>query len=154
MESTTHDPLRAGIIVWFGDFFGGRLSQWRPTVEYTTPAGHLQLALSAEEDFGHLPGGDFIERLLILKTTCAFSPYLLLSFFTQYDNECPEEEAGARECRNLGFNSRLRWTLRPGNDLFVIWNRNWGGIATDGESFALQPQEDQLAVKFRWTSRK
>ena len=155
MESSTHDPLRAGIIVWFGDFFGGRLSQWRPSVEYTTPAGHLQLALSAEEDFGHLPGGDFIERLLILKATYAFSPYLLLSFFSQYDSDCPEEAPpDARECRNLGFNSRLRWTLRPGNDLFVIWNRNWGGIAADGDAFALQPQEDQFAVKLRWTFRK
>jgi len=25
----------------------------------------------------------------------------------------------------MGMNARLRFTFRPGNDLFVVWNRNW-----------------------------
>jgi hypothetical protein len=154
MESSSHYPFSAGNLVWFGDFYDGRLSQWQTFLNYTTPEGHLQLNVSAENDYGHLSQGSFIERLYLLKTVYAFSPYLLLSVFTQYENDCPEEVPGVTKCRNLGLNSRLRWTLRPGNDLFVVWNRNWSGAGTDGDTVALAPKTDSFVVKLRWTFRK
>ncbi len=45
----------------------------------------------------------------------AFNPNLVLTSFVQYDNES----------QNVGNNMRLRWTIEPGNDLFIEWNRGW-----------------------------
>jgi hypothetical protein len=25
----------------------------------------------------------------------------------------------------VGLNSRIRWTWRPGNDVFLVWNQGW-----------------------------
>ena len=143
-ESSSYRPLSAGSSVWFGDFYGGRLSQWATFVHYTTTGGHLQVEASAENDFGHLPEGDFVQRLLALKTVYAFTPDLILSAFTQYDS-------GSRD---LGINLRIRWTVRPGDDLYVVWNHNWRRLDPPGESPTLSPLDDQLAVKMRWTFRR
>jgi len=29
------------------------------------------------------------------------------------------------ESQNIGTNTRFRWTIKPGNDLFIDWNRGW-----------------------------
>jgi hypothetical protein len=46
----------------------------------------------------------------------------------------------------------LRWTIKPGNDLFVVWNRGWRRIVTDPH-VSIVPQSDLIAVKLRWTFR-
>jgi hypothetical protein len=74
----------------------------------------------------------------------AFTPDLILSSNIQYDSES----------RNLGANTRFRWTIKPGNDLFVVWPRGWRRpIVSDG-LIALNTIEDQFTVKLRWTFRR
>ncbi len=63
-----------------------------------------------------------------------------MSSFAQYDSES----------RDLGINSRLRWTIRPGRDLFVVWNRNWQR-PLDESGYRFSPNVDQIAIKLRWT---
>jgi hypothetical protein len=139
-QSSRFRPWRVGSTVWFGSFFGGHLTQWESFLYWTVGPGRLRFELDAENDFGHLPQGDFIQRLLQLKTVYAFSPDLVLSAFTQYDSES----------NDLGFNSRLRWTIRPGRDLFLVWNRNWKRLPEPG--YRLERDSDQVVVKLRWTS--
>lgn len=139
-QSSRFRPWRVGSTVWFGNFFGGRLTQWESFLYWTVGPGRLRFELDAENDFGDLPQGRFIQRLLQWKTIYAFSPDLLLSAFTQYDSES----------RDLGFNSRLRWTVRPGRDLFLVWNRNWKRLPEPGTR--LETDADQIVVKLRWTS--
>lgn len=91
-------------------------------------------------NFGDLPQGEFIQRLWQLKTVYAASPDLVVSLFTQYDSES----------RDLGLNSRLRWTIRPGRDLFLVWNRNWQRTLDPG--YRLELDSDQIVVKLRWTT--
>jgi len=133
---------RIGSTVWFGDFYGGRLTQTEAFVNWDVLRGHLHQKVDLENDFGHLPEGDFIQRLFQLQNVFAFSPRLLLFGYFQYDTET----------RSMGMNARLRFTFRPGNDLFVVWNRNWVHPAGEGP-FGLEPQSDQIAVKvrFAWT---
>lgn len=139
-QSSRSRPWRVGSTVWFGDFFDGRLTQWESFVHWTFGPGRLRLELDAENNFGDLPQGDFIQRLWQLKTIYAASPDLVVSFFTQYDSES----------RDLGLNSRLRWTIQPGRDLFVVWNRNWRRTLDPG--YRLELGSDQLVVKLRWTT--
>ncbi len=143
-QSSRHRPWRVGATCWFGDFYTGSLTQWETFATYTTPKGHLQLEVNAENDFGHLPQGDFIQRLWGLKTVYAFTPDLVLSAFAQYDSESGD----------LGVNARFRWTIQPGNDLFVVWNHGWKHPVGSGEDLALQPVDDELVVKLRWTFRR
>jgi len=142
-QSSRHRPWRIGAKVWFGDFFTGSLTQAEAFVTYTTPSGHLQLELSAENDVGRLPEGDFTLNLGQLKVVYAFTPDLILSSFIQYDSESGD----------LGANTRFRWTIKPGNDLFVVWNHGWRHPINNDKSFTLRPINDQLVVKLRWTFR-
>ncbi len=142
-QSSRYRPWRVGATVWFGDFFTGSLTQTEAFITYTTPSGHLQLELSAENDVGHLPEGDFTLNLGQLNAVYAFTPNLVLSSFIQYDSESGD----------LGANTRFRWTIKPGNDFFVVWFHSWRHPIDSDKSFTLRPINDQLVVKLRWTFR-
>jgi hypothetical protein len=138
-QSSRSRPWRVGSTVWFGDFFTGRLTQWEAFLSWTFGPGRLRFELDSENHFGDLPQGDFVQRLLQWKTIYAFSPDLIASAYAQYDSQS----------RDLGLNARLRWTIDPGRDLFVVWNRNWIRLQEPGRSFARDT--DQVVVKLRWS---
>ncbi len=142
-QSSRHRPWRIGSTLWFGDFYTGSLEQWENFITFTTPRGHLQLELRSENDFGRLPRGSFVQRLWQLKVAYAFTPDLILSSYTQYDSES----------RNLGTNTRLRWTLRPGNEVYIVWNHGWERPVGAPGGLTFRPLSDQLVMKLRWTFR-
>lgn len=142
-QSSDHRPWRLGTTLWFGTFFGGHLTQLTSYANWTSPSGRLFLSLEAENDFGNIPAGRFTERLWQWKTIYAFTTELILSAYLQYDSES----------RHAGLNARLRWTIDPGRDLFLVWNRNWLHPLSEG-SFAVSPVSDQVVVKLRWTFRR
>jgi hypothetical protein len=140
-ESSDSRPLSIGATVWLGDFYGGNLTQVEGFAKWTEGSGHLQLALTVENDYGYLPEGNFIFRLWQLKTVYALNPNLLLAAFFQYDSES----------QDLGLNARLRWTIQPGNDVFLVWNRGWKHPIFDRAPDLLVPEADQIILKLRWT---
>lgn len=91
-----------------------------------------------------IPSRTFVQRLWQWNMTYAFHPNLVLTNFLQYDTES----------QNVGNNMRLRWTLKPGNDLFVVWNRGWKRVILSPDDIGLAPDTEVLAVKLRWTFRK
>jgi Domain of unknown function (DUF5916) len=143
VETSLHRPWQVGTEVWFGTFYSGHMIEWEQWFAYTTPEGHLQLGFTMEDVFGYLPEGDFIERLFQLKVVYAFTPDLILSYYGQYDNES----------ENLGANARLRWTIRPGTDFYVVWNHNWAHPEDSEDWWTLTPVSDQVIVKLRYTWR-
>jgi len=104
----------------------------------------LQLGVTTENNFGRLKQGALVQRLWQLQSAYSWSPNLVLSSFIQYDTES----------QNLGGNNRLRWTIRPGNDLFIVWNRGWRRLLTSRDDLALLPESEAVAVKLRWTFRR
>jgi hypothetical protein len=46
-----------------------------------------------------------------------------------------------------------RWTLTPGRDVFLVWNRNWRHPLSEG-AFAASPVSDEVVLKLRWTFRR
>jgi len=141
-QTSEHRPVQFGTTTWFGTFYNGHLTQWEEYLRWTSPKGKIQLDLDMENDFGHLPAGNFVQRLWSVRAAYAWNPNLVLSSFIQYDTAS----------ENVGTNTRLRWTIRPGNDLFIVWNRGWQRIVTDPH-VSLVPQSDLVAVKLRWTFR-
>jgi hypothetical protein len=140
MTSETRD-WQVGSTLWFGTFFGGRLTETDVFGNFSAARGHVRVELEAIDDFGYLPQGDFIQRLWLGKAYYSFSPDLLLASFIQYESSSHE----------IGLNARLRWTIRPGDDVFVVWNRNWRQAASHHAEIV--PASDQVVVKLRITFR-
>jgi hypothetical protein len=67
------------------------------------------------------------------------SPDLSWANLVQYDSES----------RLLGLQSRFRWIVRPGNDLFLVVNRGW----TRPEEGRLVPEFDRGTLKLQATWR-
>jgi hypothetical protein len=84
-----------------------------------------------------------VQRLWQLQTAFAWNANLSLASFLQYDSESG----------NLGTNTRLRWTVKPGRDLFIVWNRGWQQLRTSRDDLRLAPDSEMVAVKLRWTFR-
>jgi hypothetical protein len=143
-ESSPNRRVQFGNTSAFGTFYSGNLYQQTNYLRYTSRRGAWQVGINLEQNFGRLPQGNFVQRLWQLNTTYALSTYISLSNFLQYDSVS----------RNVGNNMRLRWTLKPGNDFFFVWNRGWKRLYLSPTDRNLQPDTEQLAVKLRWTFRK
>jgi hypothetical protein len=142
VQTSPHRPFQFGNTTWFGEFYNGHLVQQENYVKWTSPKGRLQLEVNTENDFAHMPEGNFVQKLWQFQGAYAWNPNLVLTSFIQYDTDSED----------VGTNTRLRWTIKPGNDLFVVWNRSWQKLITRPE-LSLIPQSDLIAVKLRWTFR-
>jgi hypothetical protein len=143
-ETSRHRPWEVGNTSWFGTFYNGNLLQQINYARYTNRKGRWQAGVSSEQNFGRLREGNFVQRLWQFNSFYAFSPDLVLTNFLQYDTESS----------NVGNNMRLRWTLKPGNDLFIVWNRGWKRLILSRDDVGLIPESEVLAVKLRWTFRR
>jgi len=104
------------------------------------------LSLSTNQTFARLPEGDFIARIMTANINYAASPRLSFSNLVQYDNRS----------RNLGWQSRIRWTLEPGSDLFFAFNQGWIQELEEGEdndSLRFRPQDTKVSAKFQYSYR-
>ena len=138
-NTATKRPVVVDAAVWWGGFYGGSLRQ----VEFgvTVKAGtHVSVAARTERNDGTLPGGIFSTNLFTLRADYNFSPNVSWSTLAQYDNES----------RIAGVQSRFRWILQPGNDLFLVLNRGWERSLAD-DRFA--PVFDQGSAKLQYTFR-
>lgn len=79
------------------------------------PASGVRFTLEGERRNVHLPQGDFTTTLGRAGAQWQASPWTSLSGTVQYDTVS----------RIAGLYSRLRWTLRPGSDLYVVYTHNW-----------------------------
>lgn len=114
LETATKRPW----VVEFEAFAGGFYSGTRRdlALELTLkPNRHLLLGFRGERSDVSLKEGDFFRQLFALQADYNFSPNVSWANLIQYDNES----------RILGFQSRFRWILNPGNDLFIVINRGW-----------------------------
>lgn len=141
--SSPHRTFGFGTEVSGGSFYNGSLTQHESSAGWTSPSGRLSASVGVEQNFARFPQGSFVQRLWQVHWTYAFNPNLAFNSFLQYDNES----------QNFGSNSRLRWTIRPGNDFFIVWNRNWQRLYLTPYDRPIIPESELLAVKLRWTFR-
>jgi len=70
--------------------------------------------LTGARNVGRLREGHFTQDLIGTRLGVNVSPDLQVNSFVQYDNEN----------RDVGTNTRLRWTFSAVGDLFVVYNHN------------------------------
>jgi len=98
----------------FGGFYSGRLQEM--TLGLTVKLdGYANLSFNADLVRGRLPQGTFTENVFQLKADFFLSPDLGLMNYIQYDDIS----------RQLGWSSRLRWQISPGNEVYLVFNKNW-----------------------------
>ena len=143
VSTSGHRLWQFNSATWFGTFYSGRLIQQENNLNFTDRKGRWQVGLSSNQNFGRLPQGNFVQRLFQTNFAYALSPRLVWTSFMQYDTVS----------QSVGNNMRVRWTPKPGTDLFVVWNRGWTRPILSRDELSLLPERDLLVVKLRWTFR-
>ena len=138
MNTATKRPWVLDFAFRYGGFYDGRLRQFQPALTLK-PNGHLAVVLQMERDEASLPQGSFVTQLYSGRLNYNFSPNVTWSNLVQYDSES----------RLLGFQSRFRWIVKPGNDLFLVVGRGWFH-RFDGDYI---PNFDKASVKVQYTFR-
>ena len=130
-------PLSFGAAIQAGEFFDGdRLDtavevQWRPSP-------NLLLGFFWEQNNIDLPAGEFQVQVAQARVNFLFTPDIAWTNFIQWDNVSD----------SLGINSRLRWIIEPGNEIFFVVNQTFDTFDDrfDGTS-------TEVTTKIGWTFR-
>ena len=142
VNSAAKRALTGNISVGWGEYWSGRAEQVTATVTYKLPP-RFTMSVTSNQTFARLPEGDFIARIASSSINFTASPALSVSNLIQYDNRS----------RNLGWQSRIRWTLQPGNDLFLAFNQGWIQEVADNRSLRFTVQDTKVSAKFQYSYR-
>jgi hypothetical protein len=97
-----------------GEFWSGDRTEVSGSVS-TRPIPGLSLGTTLQRNAVDLPQGSFTTHLARMSGEMEFSPLLSLAGNVQYDDVSEV----------VGLFARLRWIMRPGSDLFLVWTHNW-----------------------------
>jgi len=139
-SSAGHRPvvLEAG---WnFGGYYSGRYDDVSLGLTMKLK-GYATLAFDANLVRGRMPTGNFSENVYQLKADIFLSPDLGLMNYVQYDTMS----------RKLGWNARLRWQISPGNEIYLVYNRNWERVWDPRSRF--MPLADRGVIKISLSIR-
>ena len=107
-------PLNFGVGVLGGDYWGGRRFRGVVGLEWQ-PGPYFTSAVDYSFNDIDLPNGSFDTHVLEVQLNVNFTPRLTLSINNQWDSLSDQ----------YGINGRFRWTIAPGNDLFLVINQNY-----------------------------
>jgi hypothetical protein len=136
-ESSNKRELSGSLTLEGGTFYDGTRqdvvvgASWRPS-----PL--LNASLEYERNGVQLEEGDFVVHVGRARVDLAFSPRILWSNFVQFDNQSD----------TAGLNSRLRWILSPGRELYVVLNPT---VAREFDDLVFE--ETAAAFKIAYTLR-
>lgn len=131
--------LSGGLQFWSGDYYDGEHFQTNGNLTWR-PNEHFALTLQSTSNRIELQDGDFTLRLYGLNVQYAFSSTLSWSNLIQYDNVS----------ENMGFNSRVHWIPRAGQQAFLVLN--WG-LADPDKDNSFDSTFADLSLKFNYTFR-
>ncbi|PYR62068.1 MAG: hypothetical protein DMF91_08045 [Acidobacteria bacterium] len=137
-NSATKRRWVVDIAYWWGGFYNGTRRQTGLGLTLK-PNAHLSIALRGDRNDITLPEGRFYTQVMTIRADYNFTPNVSWQNLQQYDNES----------RLVSVQSRFRWILKPGNDLFVVINRGW--VKTFDGSF--DSRFDRASSKLQYTFR-
>jgi hypothetical protein len=105
------------------------------------PRPGVTLNLAYELNDVNLLEGKFETKLYRLVADTQFSPFMYLVNNVQYDSVS----------RVLGWQSRFRWIMKPGNDIFFVYTHNWIDPIDPASRFATLDR--RAAAKAVYTKR-
>jgi hypothetical protein len=143
LSTATKRPLSGSVNVMWGNYWSGKAEQINASMTYKLPPW-FTMSLSSNQTFARLPEGHFTARIHTANVNYAMSPRLSFSNLVQFDNRS----------RNLGWQSRVRWTLQPGNDFFFAFNQGWvQEELEDNRNLRFRAQDSKVSAKFQYSYR-
>jgi hypothetical protein len=94
----------------FGRYWSGHAETLQTGLTFRLPP-RFSFSLNTNQTFARLPQRNFVARVITSQVNFSPSPSLSFSNLIQYDNQS----------RNMGWQSRVRWIIRPGNDLLFAF---------------------------------
>ena len=139
VNTATKRPWVVDAAVWWGGFYGGTRRQLELGITLK-PNTHVALSARSERNDVALPQGTFYTQIITIRADYNFTADVSWANLVQYDNES----------RIAGVQSRFRWILQPGNDLFLVLNRGWYRALDDSR---FEPSFDRGSAKLQYTFR-
>ena len=118
VSASTHRPVTLRAEAEWLDIYGGRLATFSGTSRLARGA-HLSLHTGFSRHRIELPRGSFVANIGSLRAVYAFSSRLVATALLQRNSLDG----------TLVTNLRLNFIHRPGSDLFVVFNEEWGDAA-------------------------
>jgi hypothetical protein len=97
-----------------GQFYSGTRAEQQLNVSVRARPGLFFFVMGQWNDV-KLPEGHFTTSLYRIVGETQFSPFIAITNNIQYDSQSSV----------LGWQSRFRWIVTPGNDLYVVYTHNW-----------------------------
>ena len=136
-ESALKRPVSCNLALEGGSFYDGHREDAEAELSWR-PSRFFNGVLAYQQNHVVLDEGTFTDHLGSVHANWTPSPEVEWRNFLQFDNVDD----------SLGINSRVRWILQPGSDLFLVWNQTQARVAG---SFI--PTMQEAAFKIGYTLR-
>ncbi len=137
-ETAAYRPVSAEAEVEYGGFWSGTQTEYELGAT-ARPLPGISMGLDWEHNRVRLAEGDFNTHVFRFDGGLDLTPDLSLTSQLQYDNLT----------ERLGLFARLRWIVKPGSDLYLVYTHNWQSLERDRFS----PQSAEVAAKLTYTIR-
>ena len=114
MSTASFRKISASVGFETGGFWTGNISETRASLT-VRPSPGINFSLQYEHTDVSVDEGGFSTNLIQLDLGFDFTPDISLSSLIQYDDITEV----------IGTNTRFRWILTPGTDIFFVYNHNW-----------------------------
>jgi len=132
-------PVSAGFRVKIGDYYGGRVRELQNRIDWQ-PNPRLSFNLSYRYNTYDMPDKTVDTRVIEFENVITFSPALSLVNLVQYENVSDI----------VGFNARLRWNMRSGQDVWFVLGH---GMRDEDEDGHFTDQDTTATFRIRYTFR-
>ena len=137
LGSSQSRSIRAQGTLRFGGFFSGRRLDMMGSFDWR-PNRFFAINLGYEQNEIDLPEGDFIVRIAQTRLDINFTPDLSWITIVQWDSNSDV----------MGINSRVKWIIEPGQEIFFVVNQGFSTIAD-----SLEPLTTDITLKVGLTIR-
>jgi hypothetical protein len=122
-----------------GGFYSGTRRQTVAGVTLRARPGYI-FSFNGEWNEVDLAEGQFSSNVFRVISDTQFSPFMAVVNNIQYDTVT----------RVMGWQSRYRWIMKPGNDLYLVYTHNWRDDPIEGRFVSL---DRKFASKVLYTHR-
>jgi hypothetical protein len=138
-NTTSRRPLALSPEVEWGSFYSGNLLQFGLTANLRAAPGQM-FAFTTEWNRASLAESRFYTRLYRVVAETQFNPRIALVNNVQYDSQSAI----------IGWQSRFRLIVKPGNDLYFVYIHNWVDDPLSNRTYTL---DRRLSTKLLYTHR-
>ncbi|HVK98884.1 MAG TPA: DUF5916 domain-containing protein [Dongiaceae bacterium] len=132
----SHSMVSGEVSVRLGEFYDGRREDYTLTSDFR-PAATWGVTFRGQQTDLHLPSGEETVHLLALGLEVTPTTRIFTNLLTQWDSISDE----------LGVSARLRWTLAPGQDVYVSLNRLF---QDEAGSYSTSARDESIKVAWNW----